>query len=118
MIVLPTPSAFAAPSCVTGYLCAYEDKTFNGARGMFGGPNPDWSVFSKSTGGTWDNVASSAYDNGTDSTRLACMFAGYNYSPSTPGDWVCFRIGGSSDDLSFYGMNNRTSSNNWPTHTP
>jgi hypothetical protein len=101
----------AAPSCLSGYLCVWEYTNYGGARGSFGGTNPDWSIFPKSTGGTWNNVASSAYNNGT-SGDWACMWDGTNYS----GTAACLaQYAGYSNlaNTSSGNFDNKASSNNW-----
>jgi len=103
-----TSAPAEAYSCDSGKLCAWEHADFRGARAQFGGDNAHWSYFAKSTGGNWNDVASSTWNNGTSGMgvflyehshydgRAFCVPRGYRYS-----------------HLSWYSFNDIVSSNRW-----
>lgn len=54
--------------CPRGYVCFWVNPNFGGAMGKLAGNNLDWSAFGQSqcASGTWDDCASSTFNNGND----------------------------------------------------
>src|SRR4051812_5313193 len=52
LIAFPGAAQAGTGACPSGYLCLWEDYTYNGARGQFYGTNKDLRVIPKSTGGS------------------------------------------------------------------
>jgi hypothetical protein len=112
ILVGATPAHAGSPSdCPATFLCVWEHTTWGGARGQFAGTNPNWGAFSKSTGGTWNNVASSGYNHGT-SGKLACMWDGTSYTLGSAGGY-CLGSGVADSTFVDDGFNDVASSNNW-----
>lgn len=111
-----SPFAFANPSsaheagnysCEATYLCAWEHSHYSGARGRWSGTNSHWSAFPKSTGGNWNDVASSARNAGTSSAARLWEHSSFG------GRGLCFPLGTRAAHLSDYNFNDITSSNDW-----
>jgi hypothetical protein len=81
--ILPTATAAQAgdhTTCPSGYVCAWSDRDFTGARKDMQYNNSSWSW---TTGacpqtGTWLNCASSVYNNGRNCD--VWLWSGTNYS--------------------------------------
>jgi hypothetical protein len=81
-------------SCPASYLCVWVNSNFGGDRGKFEDKNTNWTEFkdhecyypaaAHDADGTWNDCASSAYDNGTSSTPYAVVWQNVNYSGD---DW-------------------------------
>ena len=72
--------SFAAPSgCTAGNVCFWVNANFNDGPGRLSGINRDWSVFHHSTcpNGTWNNCASSVYNNGVSCWAVLWMDPGF-----------------------------------------
>ena len=98
----------AEAACGAGNLCAWEHINKTGAKASFGGDNANWGNFSKSTGGSWNDVASSVQNNGTSGMGV------YLYQHSSyGGDWLCLPKGYSYNNLGNQGFNDKITSNKW-----
>jgi hypothetical protein len=120
--LIPATTAAAAPgSCASypGSLCAWENANYGGAMAHFAGSNTNWSNFGKSDGGTWNDVTSSAFNNGGGSYNVA-LYGNASYS----GFDECISVGASSSALKDFSnistgtfpwdtFNDSVSSNKW-----
>jgi hypothetical protein len=115
--VMPTSvKVAAAPAgCSSGNVCFWNGENYTGAGpGQLSGRNSDWSVFRQSAcpNGTWDNCASSVYNNGV--SCKAVLWTGKGY---TGGFFSLSRGSGETQLASSH--NNAFSSNSWisPSNT-
>ncbi|WP_327371257.1 peptidase inhibitor family I36 protein [Streptomyces sp. NBC_01217] len=70
----------AAPAgCTAGNLCFWVNDNWNDGPGRLDGNNPDWGVYSHSTcgSGTWEDCASSLYNNGNNCTAHVYYLENY-----------------------------------------
>ena len=105
-------SAAAAPSgCTSGNFCFWASTGYSDGPGKLSGKNSAWSAFSHSScpSGTWDNCASSDYNNGV--SCVAVVWTGNSYTGS---EGVVDRGTGGNFSSTF---NNAVSSNSWATPT-
>ncbi|WP_189056382.1 peptidase inhibitor family I36 protein [Longimycelium tulufanense] len=95
------------PSCPRGWVCFWTKHGFRGHRGKVAGNNRNWQAFPERycRSGTWDNCASSAYNNGR--THHVRFYQHPNYR----GRGINIYKGQSRSSLGW--MNDRTSSNKW-----
>jgi hypothetical protein len=81
-----TPNA--TPLCPAGSLCFWVDQNFGGARGQLSGNNTDWGVFTQPScqdgagggpysNGTWNDCASSLFNNGNSDAVMVYRDSGY-----------------------------------------
>lgn len=75
----PAVAAAAPSGCSAGNLCFWNGTGYSDGPGELAGSNSNWAVFSHSTcgSGTWNNCASSLYNNGTSCTAVVWLSAGY-----------------------------------------
>ncbi len=100
--------AAAAPAgCPSSYFCFWANAGYSDGPGKLSGKNSDWSVFSHSScpGGTWNDCASSDYNNGVSCD--AVVWTGKSYGGT--GGWVPKGTGGDFNST----FNNAVSSNSW-----
>lgn len=100
----------AAPSgCTSGNFCFWVNPGYSDGPGKLSGKNRDWSVFAHSScpGGTWNNCASSDYNNGVSCDAVVWTGTGYGGT----GGWVWKGTGGDFTST----FNNAVSSNSWGT---
>ena len=107
------PGAFAPAGCPSGALCFWNARNFTGGPGKLFGRNANWSAFGHAScpSGTWNNCASSAYNNGVSCDSV--MWDGTNYTFGAAGALVLDR--GVGLDLASVGFDGVTSSNSWIT---
>jgi Peptidase inhibitor family I36 len=100
-----------AATCGAGYLCLYVDKNFYGSMGQFRQDNANLALIPKTGGGTWNDVASSARNNGT-TGRTVTLYRdkGYYTGGTSP---VCIGKGYTVANLTTYGLNDAASSIFW-----
>jgi len=105
--------AFAPAGCSSGALCFWNARNFTDGPGKLFGKNANWSAFGHAScpSGTWNNCASSAYNNGVSCDSV--MWDGTNYTFGAAGALVMDR--GVGLDLGSVGFNNVASSNSWIT---
>lgn len=98
---IAAPAAGAASGdCGSGYLCAWWDSNYNGARYQFAGNNASWHSWAIA------DDDSSWYNHGTSGLRVQ-VYRDVNYVSST----VCLSMG--QKIASNAGANNKGSSNLW-----
>lgn len=69
--LLAAAPAQAAPCAQTYYLCFWVDGGYSGEMGKVAGDNANFALIGKNGGGTWNDVISSAYNDGmSDSVAL------------------------------------------------
>jgi len=114
----PAVAPLAPSGCSSGALCFWNGTGYSDGPGKLFGKNPDWSVFGHSScpSGTWNNCASSAFNNGVNCDSV--MWDGKNYTFGAEGILEMDRGVGISN-LSNVVFNNVASSNSWitPQHT-
>ncbi|MEU9448847.1 peptidase inhibitor family I36 protein [Streptomyces sp. NPDC048277] len=77
-----TPAAVPS-GCSAGYLCFWVNIGYSDGPGKLSGTNANWTAFSHSTcaSKTWNDCASSIYNDGT--TDNAVVYTDANYSGSS-----------------------------------
>jgi Peptidase inhibitor family I36 len=120
----PASPQVAAPPCTSSYLCFWVNVGYSGERGQVSGNNSNFANLGKSSGGNWNDIISSAYNDGQhDSVALYQNVGGYA-GENTLSNWsVCFALGHGNnnfvavpDPLSGSGnFNDQASSNAWFT---
>jgi hypothetical protein len=106
--------------CPSTYLCFWVNSGFTANWGKFAGNNPSWGAYSQSecAGGTWNDCASSLYNNG--STEQALVWQNNSYK----GGYACVARGTTMySNLANWtyannsaSMNDSISSNDWTTN--
>lgn len=98
----------APPGCTATNVCFWNGTNYSDGPGRLSGSNSNWTAFSHSScpTGTWNDCASSVYNNGTSCSANLWTTANYGGSRLTLG------IGSGQTALSST-MNNAISSNNW-----
>ncbi|GAB3441927.1 hypothetical protein GCM10027436_26980 [Actinophytocola sediminis] len=72
----------AQQSCDAGFVCFWSAAYYGGVRGQLAGNNANWSAFPRPECGaisnyTWNDCASSAFNNGTQCTAYLYRAGGY-----------------------------------------
>ncbi|MFI9005764.1 peptidase inhibitor family I36 protein [Actinosynnema sp. NPDC053489] len=107
--VVPT----AAPAgCHSSNVCFWANNNYNDGPGELSGTNPDWRRFAHGScgGGTWNNCASSVYNNGTQC--WADLWDGLDYALGSRGGLSLSRGTGIAN-LGSWDFDNAISSNSW-----
>ncbi|GGN15018.1 peptidase inhibitor family I36 protein [Streptomyces fuscichromogenes] len=101
-----TPAAVPS-GCSAGYLCFWVNIGYSDGPGKLSGSNTNWTAFSHSTcqTGTWNDCASSIYNDGVNDNAVVYTDAGYSGSSGV----IDRGVGG---DLSA-AWNDVISSNSW-----
>jgi hypothetical protein len=76
--LLAAAPAQAAPCSQAGYLCFWVNSGYGGEMGKVAGDNSNFKLIGKSGGGTWNDVISSAYNDGN--TDSVALYADASYS--------------------------------------
>ncbi|MEV0183472.1 peptidase inhibitor family I36 protein [Streptomyces sp. NPDC050625] len=100
--------AAAAPAgCPSSYFCFWVNAGYSDGPGKLSGKNSDWSAFGHSScpSGTWNDCASSDYNNGVSCD--AVVWTGKSYGGT--GGWVPKGTGGNFNST----FNDAVSSNSW-----
>lgn len=110
------PSPLAAPACDSSYFCFWVNINFGGDRGQVAGNNPTWTRFSEPTcpSGTWNDCASSGFNNGTSGLGVR-VYENANYtgrSTCLPKGWYG-NFTGKYWDGTTTNINDKISSNRW-----
>lgn len=92
-----TPTAKS--DCPAGSFCVWKDANYSDGPGKFAGDNADWTNFSHSScsSGTWNNCASSGFNNGTSGLGVSVR-----QLVGGGGDAACLPRGWSLSDFSGY----------------
>ena len=102
--------------CTSTYFCFWTDINFGGPMGKVAGNNPTWTAFRQAAcpTGTWNDCASSGFNNGTSGLGVR-VYENANYG----GRSTCVRKGwrGNFTDRKWDGtstnINDKISSNRW-----
>lgn len=103
----------AAPAgCTATNVCFWVHANFVDGPGRLSGTNPDWRAFGHAScgGGTWNNCASSVYNNG--SRCWADLWDGFNYTLGARGS-LSLNRGVGITNLVPWDFDNAISSNSW-----
>lgn len=103
----------AAPAgCSSTYVCFWVHINFVDGPGKLSGSNPNWGAFSHPTcaGGTWNNCASSVYNNGAHC--WSDLWDGTNYTYGAKG-LLSLNRGVGISNLVDWDFNDVISSNSW-----
>lgn len=118
--------AQAAPCTNAGYLCFWVNSGYSGEKGKVVGDNSNFTKLKKSSGGSWNDVISSAYNDGTSDSVALFQNAGGSAGEPTQTNWsVCFHRGtGNSNFVNVNDpytdtgdFNDQASANSWYTPT-
>lgn len=97
------------PTCTPHYLCIWENANWGGHTLAIHGDNGSWAQCCTFTGGTFDNIVSSVY-NDEPSRSGVNLYVGYN----EVGVSLCLASGYQVANLQSYaGYNDAISSNKW-----
>ena len=119
-VLLPQSAQAAMSDCPSGYLCFWVDGPYGNPMGKVVGDNLDWSAFTQKScpTWTWNDCASSVYDNNPDYggqayTLFVNNWSGpsktihygdaWAYMPDTDAPTVMNMNDQISSDLSLYG---------------
>ena len=107
----------AKSDCPITYFCVWNSSGYTDGPGKFGGNNANWSNFSHSScpTGTWNNCASSGYNNGTSGLGVG-VWNGVNYggaSACLPQGWSLSNFAGYVWPGTSISFNNAIGSNFW-----
>lgn len=97
------------------YVCVWVNAYYSGTMGTFHDNNPDWTVFGRTGGGTWNDVVSSAFNNSL--TRNVALYnhvyyAGFSECIS-PGNLIPNFASISTGIFPWDNFNDSVSSNSW-----
>ena len=93
-LVMAPAAAQAAPCNNPGYDCWWVNINYSGEFGKVAGDNPNFALIPRNGGGTWNDVISSAYNDGN--TDYVALYANADYT-------------GFSECMSRYANNGNTS---------
>jgi hypothetical protein len=116
--VAPVTSAMTATSkgaCPASYVCFWVDAYYSGPMGKFQGNNANWGSYTQSScqTGTWENCASSTFNNGN--SCAVNLYMGRSYD----GSYLWEQRGSFRDNLAYdldqngKSFNDTISSNYW-----
>ncbi|MFI5841549.1 peptidase inhibitor family I36 protein [Catenuloplanes sp. NPDC051500] len=108
-------AAAAPPNCTPTNLCFWNYINYSDGPGRLSGSNPNWGAFSHAScpSGTWNDCASSLFNNGTSCTAHVYYYTNYGTPVHNIG------IGGARTNLANYSTglgntwDNNIRSNNW-----
>jgi hypothetical protein len=105
--------------CPSTYLCFWVNSGFTANWGKFAGNNPSWGAYSQSEckGGTWNDCASSLYNNGEHDQALVWQNNSYKggYTCVARGTTMYSNLANWTYSDSSASMNDSISSNDWTT---
>jgi Peptidase inhibitor family I36 len=110
----------AMSDCPATDFCVWVNSGYNNGPAKFGGPNPDWRIFSHSScqTGNWSDCASSGYNHGTSGLGVE-VWQNINYggaSACLPRGWHLDNFAGFVYPGTSVSFNDSISSNFWTSN--